>query len=113
MIWSERYALTAILAGDANDPQPCVKITIGDPAAIKGTDLVRNLHVEAAQPDLIKIKLIKDSEFFHLLLDNLSNAATFHESEQQRFSGHVHHLETQLATAVSSSLAGKLIMVSF
>jgi hypothetical protein len=53
------------------------------------------------EPLSIKIELVRDSEFFHLLLHELSHAAALHEKEQERFIGDVGTLEGQLSTAVT------------
>lgn len=44
---------------------------------------------------------MKDSEFFHLLLHELSHAAALHDKEKDRFIGDVNTLESQLTVAVN------------
>jgi E3 ubiquitin-protein ligase BAH len=57
------------------------------------------------EPLSIKIELVRDSEFFHLLLHELSHAAALHDKEKDRFIGDVDALESQLTVAVSNALA--------
>lgn len=52
------------------------------------------------EPLSIKIELVRDSEFFHLLLHELSHAAALHDVEKDRFIGTVDTLESQLTIAV-------------
>lgn len=56
------------------------------------------------EPLSIKIELVRDSEFFHLLLHELSHAAALHDVEKDRFIGNVDNLEEQLTVAVSKIL---------
>lgn len=53
------------------------------------------------EPLSIKIELVRDSEFFHLLLHELSHAAALHDVEKSRFLEIVQVLEEQLTIAVS------------
>lgn len=53
------------------------------------------------EPLSIKIELVRDSEFFHLLLHELSHAAALHDVEKDRFIGNVDTLEEQLTIAVN------------
>ncbi|KAI8141444.1 SPX domain-containing protein [Fennellomyces sp. T-0311] len=82
--------------GDVNDPQPCIKITINEAA----TRLIPDL-IPTRSTSVITIKLVKDSEFFHMLLQGLAQAAELHTAEQKRLSDKVDALEKQLATAAS------------
>ncbi|KAI9493199.1 SPX domain-containing protein [Zychaea mexicana] len=82
--------------GDVKDPQPCINITVDDAAARLIPDLI-----PTRSASVLKIKLVKDSEFFHMLLEGLSQAALLHSTEQKRLSGKVDALEMQLAKAAS------------
>lgn len=55
----------------------------------------------STQPLSIKIELVRDSEFFHRLLHELSHAAALHDTEKRRFLGNINDLEGQLTVAVS------------
>lgn len=92
--------------GDVKDPHPCIKITIDDPtsiAAVEEPALLKLIPVTEqlkTEPLSIKIELVRDSEFFHLLLHELSHAAALHDKEKSRFIGDVDTLEGQLTVAV-------------
>lgn len=94
------------LLGDIKDPHPCIKITIDDPtsiAAVEEPALLKLIPVTEqlnTEPLSIKIELVRDSEFFHLLLHELSHAAALHDKEKNRFIGDVDTLEGQLIIAV-------------
>lgn len=101
--------------GDVQDPHPCIKITIDDPTSITTSEepallklipITQQLNTE---PLSIKIELVKDSEFFHLLLHELSHAAALHDKEKDRFIGDVDTLEGQLTVAVSTFLLKTII----
>lgn len=96
-----------IFDGDVKDPHPCIKITIDDPTSITTSEepallklipITQQLNTE---PLSIKIELVRDSEFFHLLLHELSHAAALHDVEKDRFIGTVDKLESQLTIAAS------------
>ncbi|CAO3609707.1 unnamed protein product [Mucor hiemalis] len=96
-----------IFDGDVKDPHPCIKITIDDPTSITTSEepallklipITQQLNTE---PLSIKIELVRDSEFFHLLLHELSHAAALHDVEKDRFIGTVDTLESQLTIAAS------------
>lgn len=99
--------LLTILSGDEKDPHPCIKITIEDPASIATVSepsLLKLIPVTQqlkTEPLSIKIELVRDSEFFHLLLHELSHAAALHDKEKDRFITDVGTLEGQLVAAVS------------
>jgi hypothetical protein len=101
------YILIIIIVGDAQDPHPYIKLTIDDPTSISSTEepallklipITQQLNTE---PLSIKIELVRDSEFFHLLLHELSHAAALHDKEKDRFIGDVDTLESQLIVAVN------------
>ena len=94
------YLTSIASSGDVNDPQPCIKITINEAA----TRLIPDL-IPTRSTSVITIKLVKDSEFFHMLLEGLAQAAELHATEQKRLSDKVDALEKQLATAVRCSLS--------
>jgi hypothetical protein len=52
------------------------------------------------EPLSIKIELVRDSEFFRLLLHELSYAAALHNTEKERFLGIIDGLENQLTVVV-------------
>lgn len=54
------------------------------------------------EPLSIKIELVRDSEFFNLLLHELSHAAALHDVEKNNFIKNVDGLEVQMKVAVSS-----------
>ncbi|KAI7855996.1 SPX domain-containing protein [Circinella umbellata] len=83
--------------GDVKNPQPCIKITVDEAAA----RLIPDLIPTPSTTSILKIKLVKDSEFFHLLLQGLTHASVLQSTEQKRLSGTVDALETQLAKAAS------------
>lgn len=95
-----------VYIGDVKDPHPCIKITIDDPtsiAAVEEPALLKLIPVTEqlnTEPLSIKIELVRDSEFFHLLLHELSHAAALHDKEKSRFLGDVDTLEGQLTVAV-------------
>lgn len=72
--------------GDAQDPQPCLKVTTLDSAISRNSTTT--------------IKLEKDSDFFHLLLNGLSLAAAVKDSEQRKITNDIEQLEKELAIAV-------------
>ncbi|KAI8639048.1 SPX domain-containing protein [Parasitella parasitica] len=99
--------LDYVFDGDVKDPHPCIKITIDDPTSIatgeepallKFIPLTKQLNTE---PLSIKIELVRDTEFFHLLIHELSHAAALHDKEKSRFIGDVDTLEGQLTIAAS------------
>jgi E3 ubiquitin-protein ligase BAH len=93
--------------GDVKDPHSCIKITIDDPTSISTSEdpaLIKLIPITQqldTEPLSIKIELVKDSEFFHLLLHELSHAAALHDKEKDRFIGDVGMLEGQLTIAVN------------
>ncbi|RCH86609.1 hypothetical protein CU098_006479, partial [Rhizopus stolonifer] len=103
----EAMRIDYTLSGDAGKPQPCIKITITDPASIPTADetvLLKLIPVTQAistEPLSIKIELVRDSEFFHLLLHELSSAAVLHDLEKKRFFGNIENLENELIVAAS------------
>ncbi|KAI8977416.1 SPX domain-containing protein [Mycotypha africana] len=104
----EAMRLDYIFDGDAKDPHPYIRITIEDPAVITTDDkpavlkkLIPITQKLTTEPLSIKIELVRDSEFFHLLLHELSHAAALHEKEKERFGGDVDKLEGQLTIAAS------------
>ncbi|OBZ85683.1 Transcriptional regulator of yeast-form-adherence 3 [Choanephora cucurbitarum] len=88
--------------GNIEDPQPYIKITINDPTAISEADEYTLTKLTSITEKLnngplsIKIQLVRDSEFFHLLLHELSHAALLHDQEKRRFTTDVNTLESQL-----------------
>jgi E3 ubiquitin-protein ligase BAH len=92
--------------GDTGKPQPCIKITIDDPASIplSGEPILLKLipmtQSITTEPLSIKIELVRDSEFFRLLLHELSYAAALHDTEKERFLGIIDGLENQLTVVV-------------
>ncbi|KAF7721476.1 hypothetical protein EC973_004656 [Apophysomyces ossiformis] len=108
---TDMMKMTYVFDGDAKDPHPCIKITVHDPASLSASDnssthlnMLQKLipsYAETTEPLLVKIDLVRDSEFFHLLLEELSHAATLHDLEKERFSGTVNELETAMAIAAS------------
>ena len=90
------FFLIILLSGDVKNPQPCIKITVDEAAA----RLIPDLIPTPSTISVLKIRLVKDSEFFHLLLEGLTHASVLHSTEQKRLSGKVDALETQLAKAV-------------
>ncbi|CAO3621211.1 unnamed protein product [Mucor fragilis] len=99
--------LDYVFDGDVKDPHPCIKITIDDPTSIATVEepaLLKLIPVTEqlnTEPLSIKIELVRDSEFFHLLLHELSHAAALHDKEKSRFLGDVDTLECQLTIAAS------------
>ncbi|KAI8376976.1 SPX domain-containing protein [Blakeslea trispora] len=91
--------------GSFEDPQPYIKITIDDPTAISEADEFTLAKLTSITEELnhgplsIKIQLVRDSEFFHLLLHEISHAALLHDQEKQRFMNDVSTLESQLTVA--------------
>ena len=69
-----------------------------EPTILKLIPVTQKLDTE---PLSIKIELVRDSEFFHLLLHELSHAAALHDVEKDRFIGTVDTLEGQLQIAAS------------
>ncbi|KAJ8661117.1 hypothetical protein O0I10_003340 [Lichtheimia ornata] len=84
------------LDGNPDDPQPCVEVTPDDAARLNIPNTTCN-----EQENLIKIPLVKDSEFFLLLLQGMAQAAMLYASEQKRFADTVSRLESQLAAVAS------------
>lgn len=82
--------------GNPDDPQPCVEVTPDDAARLNIPNTTCN-----EQDNIIKIPLVKDSEFFLLLLQGMAQAAMLYASEQKRFADTVSRLESQLAAVVS------------
>lgn len=101
------YIFLICCIGDVKDPHPFIKITIDDPTSISSSEepaLLRLIPITEhlnTEPLSIKIELVRDSEFFHLLLHELSHAAALHDVEKDRFIGNVDTLEQQLTIAVS------------
>ncbi|KAG2213903.1 hypothetical protein INT47_001172 [Mucor saturninus] len=99
--------LDYIFDGDVKDPHPFIKITIDDPTSISSSEeptilkLIPITEQLNTEPLSIKIELVRDSEFFHLLLHELSHAAALHDVEKDRFIGNVDSLEEQLTIAAS------------
>ncbi|KAI9365763.1 SPX domain-containing protein [Pilaira anomala] len=99
--------LDYIFDGDVKDPHPCIKITIQDPTSIASSEeptLLKLIPVTQqlnTEPLSIKIELVRDSEFFHLLLHELSHAAALHDVEKSRFLGIVETLEERLTIAAA------------
>lgn len=112
MVTSFVYTYTSITylfhlsVGDTGKPQPCIKITIDDPASIpiSGEPILLKLipmtQCISTEPLSIKIELVRDSEFFRLLLHELSYAAALHNTEKERFLGIIDGLENQLTVVV-------------
>ncbi|KAI9310162.1 SPX domain-containing protein [Dichotomocladium elegans] len=83
--------------GDAHNPQPCIQLSLDEAARL-------NLHHATDTPTettTIKIRLLKDSEFFHLLIQGIAQAALLYTAEQKRFFGDVKELGAQLANVSS------------
>ncbi|KAG1639710.1 hypothetical protein G6F44_007558 [Rhizopus delemar] len=103
----EAMKLDYTLSGDTGKPQPCIKITIDDPASIpiSGEPILLKLipmtQCISTEPLSIKIELVRDSEFFRLLLHELSYAAALHNTEKERFLGIIDGLENQLTVVAS------------
>ncbi|KAG0874046.1 hypothetical protein G6F16_004032 [Rhizopus arrhizus] len=103
----EAMKLDYTLSGDTGKPQPCIKITIDDPASIplSGEPILLKLipmtQSITTEPLSIKIELVRDSEFFRLLLHELSYAAALHDTEKERFLGIIDGLENQLTVVAS------------
>ncbi|KAI7903758.1 SPX domain-containing protein [Cokeromyces recurvatus] len=99
--------LDYIMDGDMEDIHPFIKITIDDPMSITAVDKPALLNLIPVtqrintEPLSIKIELVRDSEFFHLLVHELSHAAALHEKEKTRFINDVDKLESQLTIAAS------------
>ncbi|KAI8097844.1 SPX domain-containing protein [Gilbertella persicaria] len=101
----EAMRLDYIFDGDDQDPHPCIKITIDDPTSLSDEPalfkLIPTTQQSNTEPLSIKIELVRDSEFFHLLLHELSHAAVLHDKEKDRFMTDIRSLEEQLTTAAS------------
>ncbi|EIE79654.1 hypothetical protein RO3G_04359 [Rhizopus delemar RA 99-880] len=101
------YTLSGNIVCDTGKPQPCIKITIDDPASIpiSGEPILLKLipmtQCISTEPLSIKIELVRDSEFFRLLLHELSYAAALHNTEKERFLGIIDGLENQLTVVAS------------
>ncbi|KAG0168312.1 hypothetical protein DFQ29_010210 [Apophysomyces sp. BC1021] len=109
--YTDMVKMAYVFDGDAKDPHPCINITIDDPASFSASEKLRAhldtlqklipCHPGSTEPLLIKIELVRDSEFFHQLLEELSHAATLHDSEKERFNTTVNELEIAMAVAAS------------
>ncbi|KAI8381110.1 SPX domain-containing protein [Radiomyces spectabilis] len=108
----ERIQLAYTFDGDDKDPHPVIKVTIKDPQSICTArqsiayleHILEDMSVhqdETSQPLLFTIELVKDSEFFQLLLDELQHVAHLHDVEQRRFTENVNDLEQRLTLAAS------------
>ncbi|KAI9025919.1 SPX domain-containing protein [Phycomyces nitens] len=99
---------------DAKNPNPFIQITIPDPCSVDQNNIpvyiqpaIQKLFISATavanEPLLLKIQLERDSEFFHLLLDELARAATLHDKEQKKFSETIQTLEGELCSMTTSN----------
>ncbi|SAL96954.1 hypothetical protein [Absidia glauca] len=105
--WSLVYAVT----GDTkNQPRPCIKIRVDNPASfsLDDDDIMHQVipsilatNATDPKPFQYQIDLIKDMEFFRLLLAELEQALTLYDVERQRLLSAVKDLEDLLTIAAS------------
>ncbi|KAI8097751.1 SPX domain-containing protein [Halteromyces radiatus] len=107
----ENWTLVYAVDGDTkNQPHPCIKIMVDDPASfsLNKHDVIHqmipsipDISIDVNQPFQYKIDLIKDMEFFRLLLKELEQAVALYDLEKQRFLTAVQDLESLLLVAAS------------
>ncbi|KAI7864655.1 hypothetical protein BDF14DRAFT_1832275 [Spinellus fusiger] len=83
--------LAYVYNGDREDPSSCLHITLHDPGVLTANaslqaDLLLGLEKRMPRNPVtdsleLKIELMKDSEFIHLLLEELSHASVLYETE--------------------------------
>jgi hypothetical protein len=104
--------LLFFLDGTKNQPRPCIKIKVDNPASFclkeDNDDIIHQVipsilgsyTTDFDQPFQYTIDLIKDMEFFTLLLAELEQAVTLYDLERQNLLAAVKDLETLLMIAV-------------
>ncbi|ORY97789.1 SPX domain-domain-containing protein [Syncephalastrum racemosum] len=87
--------ITYGFGGDPQHPQPCIHVASEFLSKCSGS-------VAAEHEDgVVKIVLVRDSEFFRLLMEDLAQASVIQKAEYERMSESVFSLEMELSKATT------------